>query len=76
MTKVLNDIKSERNGDVISRTAIRDVISMLVEVGMSSKKVYEQEFEKRFIEETEEYYNLESNSIIINNPTQFFLKKA
>jgi len=34
---------------------------MLVEVGMQTKKVYENEFEKKFIEETEEYYHSESN---------------
>ena len=34
---------------------------MLVEVGMSSKKIYETEFEKVFILETENYYRIESN---------------
>jgi len=40
---------------------------MLVEVGMNNKKIYESEFEKVFIQETENYYKVESNSLVMRN---------
>ena len=49
---------------------------MLVEVGNGSKKIYEQEFEKLFIQETQNYYKVESNSLITNNSCYQYLQKA
>lgn len=49
---------------------------MLVEVGISSKKIYEQEFEKPFILETQNYYRLESNQLITSNSCYTYLRKA
>ena len=37
---------------------------MLVEVGMHSKKVYEQELEIQIINQTRDYYRNESNNFI------------
>jgi len=74
--RILSDIRAERDGHSIERSQLRLSISMLVEVGLSSKKVYEQEFEKPFIKETEEYYKAESNQFIVNNSCPAFLAKA
>jgi len=49
---------------------------MLVEVGISSKKIYENEFEKVFIAETQSYYRMESNSLITSHSCYAFLQKA
>ena len=49
---------------------------MLVEVGMSNKKIYEVEFEKVFIQETENYYKVESNQLITRNSCYSYLQKA
>ena len=43
---------------------------------MSSKKIYESEFEKVFIQETENYYKVESNQLITNNSCFAYLQKA
>ena len=42
---LLSDIERERNGESIERIHLQKVIEMLIEVGMQSKKIYEQEFE-------------------------------
>jgi Cullin family len=49
---------------------------MLVEVGISSKKIYEHEFEKVFINETINYYKQESNQLITSHSCFAFLQKA
>ncbi len=55
---------------------LRSAISMLVEVGVSSKKVYEVEFERTFIKETESYYRQESNKLIVDSSCDAFLQIA
>ncbi len=47
--KIIGEIKNERDGEIVDIPMLRSSIQMLVEVGMSSKKIYETEFEKVFI---------------------------
>jgi cullin 3 len=49
---------------------------MLVEVGITSKKLYEQEFEAPFIRETREFYHNYSNSLILKSSCPEFLRIA
>lgn len=49
---------------------------MLVEIGISSKKIYENEFEKLFIAETQSYYKIESNQYITKHSCYAYLQKA
>jgi len=41
ISKVLSEIRNERLGNISNRVLLRKNISMLVEVGFSSKKLYE-----------------------------------
>ena len=54
--KLLSEIRKEREGGIVEITQLRAAIQMLVEVGHPQKKIYEQEFEKPFITETQIYY--------------------
>jgi hypothetical protein len=49
ITRIIGEIKNERDGEIVDIPQLRSSIQMLVEVGMSSKKIYEAEFEKVFI---------------------------
>lgn len=49
---------------------------MLVDVGITSKKLYETEFEVPFIRDTKEYYHNYSNQLIVNSTCPEFLKVA
>ena len=49
---------------------------MLIEVGLSSKKIYEQEFEVLLIQQTKDFYRNESNIFITGNSCNSFLVKA
>jgi len=74
--KILQEIWLERDGNIVDRTLLRKNISMLVEVGISSKKLYEQEFEQPFIEQTREFYRNLSNSLITSLTCPEFLSIA
>jgi len=45
VTLLLAEIEKERNGEMIERIYIQKSIQMLIEVGLQSKRIYEQEFE-------------------------------
>lgn len=73
---LLQEIERERNGERIERVYVSSVIEMLIEVGMQSKKIYEQEFESALIQQTQDYYRNESNSQIVQNSCKAYLMKA
>lgn len=64
ITLLLQDVAHERNGKMVERTQLRSAVHMLLEVGVHSRKIYEQEFEAPFLAETSEYYRLEANQLI------------
>ena len=49
---------------------------MLIEVGIHSRKIYEQEFEAPLLQETTEYYHQESNRLIIESSCPQYLLLA
>jgi len=74
--RILDEIKKERDGGIVEVTQMRKVIQMLVEVGISSKKIYENEFEKLFVQETQAYYRGESHYYITTHSCFAYLQKA
>jgi hypothetical protein len=76
ISKILSEIKKERDGGIVEISQLRQSIQMLVEVGISNKKIYESEFEKKFIEETQHYYRNESNTLITSLSCYAYLVKA
>jgi methylphosphotriester-DNA--protein-cysteine methyltransferase len=73
---MLAEIERERNGEMIERLYIQKVVEMLIEVGMQSKRIYEQEFEQILIQQTRDYYRTESNNYITQNSCNAYLLKA
>ena len=49
---------------------------MLIEVCKNSRKLYEQEFEKVLLQETADFYKLESQQLITDSSCGSFLEKA
>lgn len=58
--RLILEIRSERNGQVIEHSQVRSAIHLLIEVGVHSRKIYEDEFEKLLLKETADYYRAES----------------
>ena len=73
---ILAEIEKERNGEMIERLYLQKVIEMLIEVGMQSKKIYEQEFENALIQQTRDFYRNESNQFITQSSCKDYLIKA
>jgi len=61
---------------MIERIYLQKVIEMLIEIGMQSRRIYEQEFEQALITQTKNYYRIESNQFISMNSCNSFLIKA
>ena len=72
----MKDIRQERDGEIIEKTQIRSSIQMLIEVCKNSRKLYEQEFEKVLLQETAEYYKLESQQLITDSSFAAYLEKS
>lgn len=76
VTLFLEAIEKERNGEVINRQVLKNISQMLVEIGISSREVYETVFENVFLEESAKYYKNESEIFISQNNCSEYLKKA
>ncbi|MFS8009352.1 putative cullin [Helianthus anomalus] len=58
---LLDNVQKERNGEVINRDLMRDIIKMLMDLGPS---VYQQVFEQPFLDASATFYRGESQRLI------------
>uniref|UniRef100_A0A5B7AJC7 Putative cullin-3A n=1 Tax=Davidia involucrata TaxID=16924 RepID=A0A5B7AJC7_DAVIN len=76
-TRLLNTllelILRERTGEVINRGLMRNIIKMLMDLGPS---VYQEDFEKPFLEVSADFYRVESQKFIESCDCGDYLKKA
>ncbi|KAI9170220.1 hypothetical protein LWI28_024686 [Acer negundo] len=76
-TRLLNTllelVHKERTGEVINRGLMRNIIKMLMDLGSS---VYQEDFEKPFLEVSAEFYKGESQKFIECCDCGEYLKKA
>eukprot|EP00250_Pteridium_aquilinum_P009541 c18739_g3_i1 orf=2-844(+) len=70
---LLDLVQRERTGEVINRGLMRNVTKMLMDLGPS---VYQEDFEKPFLEAASGFYKLESQEFIECCDCGDFLKKA
>ncbi|XP_051146099.1 cullin-3A-like [Andrographis paniculata] len=70
---VLDLIYQERTGEVINRGLMRNIIKMLMDLGPS---VYQEDFEKPFLEVSADFYRAESQEFIECSDCGDYLKKA
>lgn len=70
---LLELVQRERTGEVIDRGLMRNVIKMLMDLGSS---VYQEDFEKPFLEVSADFYRGESQQFIESCDCGDFLKKA
>lgn len=70
---LLELVLHERTGEVINRGLMRNVIQMLMDLGSS---VYQEDFEKPFLDVSADFYRLESQQFIECCDCGDYLKKA
>ncbi|GBG23893.1 Cullin-3A [Hondaea fermentalgiana] len=73
---LLTSIEAERHGELIDRDVIRAVLQMLVELGINSPTVYEDDFEAAFLAETQKFYRHEANEYMQINTCPDYVHKA
>ena len=70
---LLDLVLIERNGEVINRGLMRNITKMLTDLGPS---VYQEDFEKSFLDVSADFYRLESQKFIERCDCSDYLKKA
>lgn len=73
---VLDSVKRERGGEVIARSQLKNITQMLVDLGISSRSVYEEDFEKPFLESSSQFYRVESLQFLSENSCSDFMRKV
>jgi len=73
---LLANIKAEREGELVDRSLLRGTLSMLVDLGIEGTGVYEEDFERAFLETTRAFYRAESQDVISKNTCPVFMMKA
>lgn len=48
----------ERKGEIVDRSAIKSACQMLVLLGVTSRSVYEEDFERPFLAQSAEFYRV------------------
>lgn len=57
---LLELVARERRGEVVDRLAIRNACQMLMVLGINSRSVYEEDFEKPFLHQSAEFYRVKN----------------
>jgi cullin 3 len=70
---LLDLVHRERTGEVINRGLMRNITKMLMDLGPT---VYQEDFEKPFLEAAADFYRLESQQFIETSDCPDYLKKA
>ncbi|RHZ42273.1 hypothetical protein DYB26_000762, partial [Aphanomyces astaci] len=73
---LLANIDLERNGELIDRGVMKDILGMLVDLGVRSNSVYEEDFENEFLSTTAAFYNAEAQRLLDQNTCPDFMEKA
>ncbi|KAH9488998.1 Cullin-3B [Bulinus truncatus] len=73
---LLEMVAKERRGEVVDRGAVKNACQMLMILGIDSRGVYEEDFEKPFLEQSAEFYRLESQKFLAENSASVYIKKV
>lgn len=73
---LLEEVRKERMGEVVNRSALRSATQMLVDVGLSSTSVYTEDFETAFLESSAQFYRQESQEFVATSSVPGYLRKV
>lgn len=70
-------IMRERKGEVVDRIAIKNACQMLMVLGIGKRSVYEEDFERPFLQQSADFYRVKKIIVIKeeNFVKFFFFKK-
>eukprot|EP01036_Dinobryon_divergens_P026477 gene26477-35136_t len=73
---LLENISLERSGCIIDRDLMKSLLAMLLDLGVDGVNVYEDDFEHYFLEESKQFYRVESMSYLSQNSCQDYISKV
>ncbi|KAH9415108.1 Cullin-3 [Dermatophagoides pteronyssinus] len=73
---LLDLVMKERNGELIDRLAVKNTCNMLIHLGLSQRTVYEEDFEKHFLQQSAEFYRVESQKFLAENSASVYIRKV
>ncbi|XP_035738748.1 cullin-3-like [Vespa mandarinia] len=73
---LLGMVSRERHGEVVDRIAIKNACHMLMLLGINSRQVYEEDFERPFLQQSAEFYRIESQKFLAENSASVYIKKV
>lgn len=73
---LLGMVMRERRGEMVDRLAIKNACQMLVHLGIDSRSVYEEDFERPFLAQSAEFYVMESQKFLTENSACVYIKKV
>ncbi|XP_022710351.1 cullin-3-like isoform X2 [Varroa jacobsoni] len=73
---LLQMVMKERRGEVVDRSAIKNACQMLVILGIQNRTVYEEDFERPFLQQSTEFYRSESQRFLADNSASSYVAKV
>ena len=73
---ILSNIARERAGEQIDFVLIKNILFMLVALGVHQRTVYQQDFERSFLMSSQTFYHEESLKYLTENTCRAYMKKA
>ncbi|KFM81912.1 Cullin-3-A, partial [Stegodyphus mimosarum] len=73
---LLDMVMRERRGEVVDRLAIKNACQMLMVLGIDSRCVYEEDFEKPFLSQSADFYRMESQKFLEENSASVYINKV
>ncbi len=67
---------SERKGEVSEHIAIKNACHMLMVLGIKSRWVYEEDFERPFLAQSAAFYKMESQKFLSENSASVYIKRV
>ncbi|XP_074657662.1 cullin-3-A-like [Tubulanus polymorphus] len=75
-TTLLEMVAKERRGEVVDRGAVKNACQMLMVLGIDSRSVYEEDFERPFLKQSADFYRLESQKFLAENSASVYINKV
>nr|CAH7737582.1 unnamed protein product [Callosobruchus chinensis] len=73
---LLDMVMRERRGEKVDRISIKNACQMLMVLGINSRNVYEEDFERPFLQQSAEFYKVESQRFLAENSASVYIKKV
>lgn len=73
---LLAEVAAERGGEAVDVSLMRSAVRMLVELGVNGHVVYENEFERAFLRDSEAFYQEEAARYMAEVPVAAYLEYA